>query len=150
VRLTVRASDNSTDQTQINVNPNSPGLTATIRIPEGIATAFTSFLRFPTATGRVEGRLVLNGTSVVVTDNRAPYAHRVRGRNGWNTIEAVLTWPSKRAGNWRFDFASSEHFEAGSIHVENGVVVSLDSHSVVLRMSGAPSERVRFKYRLSP
>jgi hypothetical protein len=151
VRLTVTGSDNSTDQTQKNVNPNGPSLTATIRIPEeGLQSSFTSSFRLPPARERLEGHIVHNGTQVDITDNSSPHVHRMSGKKGWNTVEGYLASPSERTVFWRFDFAASDHFKPGSIQVETGNVVSLNHHSVVLRLSAVPGERIKFKYRLSP
>jgi hypothetical protein len=151
VRLTVTDSSNDTAQVQININPNGPGLMATVRAPiTGLQSSFTSHLMFPPSQGRLESRVNINAEQWIVTDNSAPYIHKINGKREWNSIEGHLTSPSKQGVLWRFDFAASEHFIPGSIRVESGVVASQDTHSIVFRLSGAPGEVVKFEYRLSP
>jgi hypothetical protein len=151
VRLTVTASDNKTAQMQSNINPNGPGLTATLRPSlNELQSSFTSHLMFPPSQGRLESHVNINGAQLDVTDNSAPHTHRTNGKRDRNTVEGYLTSPSTLAVFWRFDFAASENFNPGSIRVEAGVVAAQETHSIVFRLSGDPGERVKFTYRLSP
>lgn len=83
-------------------------------------------------------------------DNSGPYSHRINGKQGWNTVEGSLSIAREEAVYWKFDFAASEYFKSGSIHVEAGVIATINASSVVLRLSGTPGERFRLRYRLLP
>jgi hypothetical protein len=151
VRLTVAGSDSSTAQTQVNVNPNSPSLTATLRAPpRHLQSSFQSQLLLPPAQGRLEAQVILNGSQIETVDNSGFYGHRLKGKRGWNTVEGYLSIPSDEAVYWKFDFAASEYFNPGSIHVEAGVIATMNARSVVLRLSGNPGERFRLRYQLLP
>jgi hypothetical protein len=151
VRLTVTASDNRTAETQSNINPNNASFMAMAQAPaQSLQSSFTSFLMLPASQGRLESHVSINGEQLEVTDNAAPYTHRMNGRRDWNIVEGYLTSQSAPPVLWRFDFAASAHFIPGSIRVQTGVVVSRDAQSIVFRLSGAPGERVVFQYRLLP
>ena len=113
-----------------------------------VGLTFTSALvvepRHPTARGHV----VVNGSLLETTDSQAPRDHRVPAQPGPNRIEAYAE-SSADEGFWRFDFAGSPHFVAGSLRVESGEVISLDATSVVFALPRA-SERIRFTLDLHP
>jgi hypothetical protein len=147
VRLTVTSSDNKTSQTQVNINPNGPGL----RIPTNEhQSSFTSYLMFPPSQGRLESRVNINGTQLDFTDNSVPHTHQMNGKQDGNTVEGHLTSGFTQPVFWRFDFAASENFAPGSFRVEAGVVASQATHSIVFRLSGDPGERIKFSFRLTP
>jgi hypothetical protein len=151
VRLTVTASDSRTAEKQSNINPNSATLMALVLTStKTLQSSFTSYLMFPPTQGRLESRVNINGTQSDVTDNSAPHTHRMNGKRDWVTVEGYLTSGSTQPVFWRFDFAASEHFDPGSLHVESGVVALQESHSIIFRLSGNPGERIRFTYRLTP
>jgi hypothetical protein len=146
VRLTVTSSDNKTSQTQVNINPNGPGL----RIPTNeLQSSFTSYLMFPPSQGRLESRVNINDTQLDVTDNSVPHTHRTNGVRDRNTVEGHLISGCTQPVFWRFDFAASESFAPGSFRIETGVVASQGTHYLVFRLSGDPGEPIKFSFRLT-
>jgi len=150
VKLTVTSSDNRTAETQTNINPNSPELTAATQAgATTLQTSFTSWL-MSALEERTLAHVILNGTSIDITDNTTLYTHRLEGRHGWNTVEGVLASPSGQDAWWRFDFGGAAYFQPGSVRLDMGDAFSQDATSIVFRLSGTSGERIRFRYRLLP
>jgi PKD repeat protein len=124
---------------------SSPFLKAT-----RVTTSFASYLGIAPFDGRARGQVTLNGTRTDGVDSSSPFQHRAQGRFGENTIEAHIPTPTDQPGFWRFDFGGAEGFVVGSIKVRSGQVTSIDSRSVVFRVSGAPGERIKFTFELLP
>jgi hypothetical protein len=102
----------------------------------------------PISSGRIELQVVSNEHQVDVTDNATPYRHNLNGRVGTNTIEATLTSAGLVPGTWQLDFSGSEHFVPGSLRIEAGQVMMQASHSLMLRLTGTPGERVSLTFQL--
>jgi hypothetical protein len=151
VRLTVTAEGGAAAETQSNINPTSPtGLKTLQNKVSTVRTSFTSSLKPSTVVGRIDAQVVLNGNQVDVTDNRTPYRHQLNGRAGTNTVEAYITSALQTQVFWQFDFAGAEGIVPNSLRVEMGSVMTKSSHSVTLRLSGAPGERIKLSFRLRP
>jgi hypothetical protein len=95
------------------------------------------------------GQVVIEGGRGFPVSADAPTRIQFAGRSGRVGIEAVAT-AATSAFLWRFDFSSARGFVPGSLRTVSGQEVARDAYSVVLRFSGAPSERARFEYRLEP
>ncbi len=63
-------------------------------------------------------------------------------------VEAWTSTASPGEGRWEFSFRDSVHFVRGSLVVDSGQVMSLEGDRLVFRLSGAPGERLRFRFRL--
>jgi len=93
---------------------------------------------------------VLAGGQAFVVDNGAPATlHFDVVGPGESVIEAFLVASSGRSGTWRFDLSGTGGFVPGSILVESGEVLTLESRAVVFRVSGVAGERSRFRFRVS-
>lgn len=146
----------------VQVDPNlgnnsaSVNTTVTLTLREARETgmdvdlAFTSALGVARAEGHARGQVLVNGSALEGTDSEAPRVHRVRARAGENRIDAFLEPGAAEEGLWRFDFAGARPFVAGSLRVESGQVISLDSYSVVFDLSGAKGAPIRFTFELEP
>jgi hypothetical protein len=110
----------------------------------------TSYLGVRPFDGRVGGRVMINGSQTVPTNNASPSRHRFQGKLGKNTVEAAITSSMEGEGFWRFDFREVQGYVAGSLNAEMGQVISIDGQTVVFRLSGAPNERIRFSFKLVP
>lgn len=149
VRLTVNGQGGATARTQENINPTSPSGLKTMEESIGpVHTSFTSVLNPPISGGRIEAQVVSNGNQIVVTDNATPYRHQMTGRAGRNTIEVYITSALQNPTMMQLDFSGSEHFVPGSLSTESGSVMMQSSHSVVLRLNGAPGERIKLTFQL--
>jgi PKD repeat protein len=115
-----------------------------------ISTSFSSFLSVPPFDGRANGHIVLNNARTFSSNNSRPVTHGSQGRVGVNEVEAYLPTPVGVAGSWRFDFGSADGFVSGSIKVQSGQVIAIDSRSIVFRLSGTPGERIKFTFQLLP
>ena len=111
--------------------------------------SFTSHLDIPPPDSRVRAQLLLNDTRSETTDNSRPFRHQFRGRSGENRVEGRIISEFEGEAYWRLDFAGADHFVPGSLNVEMGSVLTVNSYQVVFRLSGSPGERIRFTYRLS-
>jgi hypothetical protein len=142
VTLTVGDGASASDSTVQTISlPVSQRLT-------GLQTSLVSSLIVGARDRVAHGQVVLNGTKVDATNNTAPFRHAFEGRPGENTVEAVLVSEVGHEAIWKFDFSQTEHFVPGSIRPELGSVISIESHQVVFRLSGAAQERVRLKVQL--
>jgi PKD repeat protein len=148
VSLTVTGEAGQSDTTSKQVTVTY--LTSPFQKDSQISTAFNSFLSVPPFDGGARGFVTMNNIRTFTTNNSAPSNHAVQGRLGENEIEAYLATPIDTEGAWRFDFSGASGFVAGSIKVKSGQVISIDSRSVVFRLSGAPGERIKFTYKLLP
>jgi hypothetical protein len=117
------------------------------RESESLSTAFSSSIE-TSSQQPVRGELLLNGQSLGPIASSSPRRVPVQARNGVSIVEAWTTGAASGEGRWEFAFDKSPHFAAGSLQVETGQVLSLSSDRVVFRLSGAPGERVRFRFRL--
>lgn len=111
-------------------------------------TSFLSELRILRRDGDARARLILNDARSDNTDNTAPYRHQVRGKLGENTVEGYLVSEASGEGQWEFQFSGADHFVPGSLKVDFGELISLDAYRVVFRLSGAPGERMKFRFEL--
>jgi hypothetical protein len=148
VTLTVSSAAGATDTTSRIVTIISPE--AQFLEEKDVSTSFTSYLGVPGFDGRARGQVLLNESQIVNSNNSAPTAHHVQGRLGENTVEAYATTPLEAPGFWRFDFKGAPNFVARSLEAQQGEVISIDSHSIVFRLSGTTGERVKFTYQLLP
>ena len=141
VTLTVTNEDGRQDKTTqfVVVERRAPG--------NSTEATFTSQLEFPEETG-VRAQLSLNDSATVETAPPSPERHRVRARAGENVVDGRLLSEASAPGRWRFDFGTTPNFVPGSIRVDSGQVLAMDSHSVVFRLSGKSGPFVRFRFRL--
>jgi hypothetical protein len=107
--------------------------------------SFTTELELPAGTS---GQIALNEAQTVSTVAPAPQRHRARGRSGENVVEARLLSEAAEPGQWRFDFRGSSKFVPGSLRVDSGEVLTLDTESVVFRVTGKPGPPIRFRFRI--
>ena len=110
---------------------------------------FTSELELPEGNEGIRARVSINNAGVVTTTAAVRQQHRLRGRSGENVIEGRLVSEASGPGRWRFDFSGAANFVAGSLRVDSGQVLAVDSHSVVFRLTGKSGPFVRFRFRLS-
>jgi hypothetical protein len=146
VRLIVTGTDSSTDTITLGtwkIDQKAPSRA-------GRRASLNSSLRVPPFDGTVQGRVLLNGSTVDATDSSGPFQHQFMGQPGMNTVEAYTTVSFAGDGFWRFDLTSTEGVVDGSLRVEHGQVLSFGERSIVFRLSGTSGERVRFTYRLLP
>lgn len=133
-------SDSATDTFQLPVSQRADGN------PGHLPATVTSLLRGDAAGGRV----VVNDARLDDTRGNVPFRHEFPGRLGENHIEAVMRAPSPGEALWEFDFSRARHFVPGSLRVQAGSALSLSSHRIVFRLTGAPEERVWFSFELGP
>ncbi len=106
--------------------------------------SFTSELRLPTGAAAQIG---VNDSETISAVSSAPQRHRARARSGENVVEGRLLSESSEPGEWRFDFREAAGFVPGSLRVDSGDVLVLESASVVFRVTGKPGGPVRFRFR---
>jgi len=93
-------------------------------------------------------QIALNEAETVATVAPSPQRHRARARSGENVIEGRLLSEAGEPGQWRFDFRGTSTFVPGSLRVDSGEVLTVDSQSVVFRVTGKPGPPIRFRFRL--
>ena len=93
-------------------------------------------------------QIAVNVAETLATAAPAPQRHRARGRAGENVVEARLLSEAGEPGRWRFDFRGAGRFVPGSLRVDSGEVLTLDSESVVFRVTGKPGPPIRFRFRV--
>ena len=64
-------------------------------------------------------------------------------------VEGVIQRTSGES-RWIFDFSLDPRFAPGSIEVQQGEVLGIESRTLTFRLGGQPGERIRFSYRLYP
>jgi PKD repeat protein len=107
--------------------------------------SFTSELKLPAG---VAAQIGLNDAESIAALSSSPQRHRARARSGENVVEGRLLSESGEPGEWRFDFRGAAGFVPGSLRVDSGDVLALESTSVVFRVAGKPGAPVRFRFRL--
>lgn len=128
------------DSETTNVSPlQDPGSSAEPLLVE-------SFLDIEPYDGKTIGRVVFNDSQSFDSTNAGPIAHRVRASAGENWIEATLLQSPQERGFWRFEFAGTRRFVAGSIEVDSGQVYSQDSRSIVFAVTR--NSLIRFRFRV--
>jgi len=148
VRLTVTNGDGIQDRnTQFIVVESAATASRepTLRVTD---VTFTSELELPEGNEGMRARVSINNAGVVTTTATARQQHRLRGRSGENVIEGRLVSEASGPGRWRFDFSGAANFVAGSLRVDSGQILAVDSHSVVFRLTGKPGPFVRFRFHL--
>jgi hypothetical protein len=110
----------------------------------------TTHLEVDASEGAVLGDVQVNGRPLFTLTGPGSYEYRFSGTPGTNVLEAHISMPPDVAARWHFDFSRDVHFEAGSIEVSVGQVISQDAHSVVFHIDGASRSRVTFRFRLEP
>lgn len=143
-RLTVVGRDGARDSIvkRVNILGFNPALPQQALV----ATAFASEIE----PGReAEGQVWIEGGSGFRVLGGSPSRLSLRSAPGPVSFEAVATLATEPF-LWRFDFRGAAGFVPGSLRVVSGQEVARDSHSLVLRFTGAPHERARVELRLSP
>jgi hypothetical protein len=113
-----------------------------------ISTAFSSLIEDSAGKG-LRGELALNGQSLGTVADRNPRRIPARAYPGRaNVVEAWTTTASESDARWEFSFQNTPGFDRGSLVVESGQVLALEPERVVFRLSGAPGERLRFRFAL--
>jgi hypothetical protein len=141
VTLTVGAGASSTDTT-------TQSITLPANQRAGFRGSFTSSLLVESHHRTTLGNIVINGARIDGVSSARPFLHEFETHAGLNTVEAVLLSKVRGEMIWRFDFSRAERFIAGSLEVEQGQMISRDTHSIAFRLSGASGERIKFTYRL--
>jgi hypothetical protein len=145
VRLTVVGKDGSRNSLTKDVN-----VLRFIPLQTDTSALATSLSTHLVVDNSVRAQIVLGrGQSQPVTGGVVSM-HSYTGVAGRNTVEGVLMAPLSAPALWRFDFSASAHFVPGSLRLVNGVELSRDARSIVVRMSGSAGERVRLDYELTP
>ncbi len=148
VRLTVTNGDEIQDTNTQFVVVESEATASREPTLRATDVTFTSELELPEGDEGVRARVSINNTGLVTTTAPSRQQHRLRGRPGENVIEARLLTEASGPGRWRFDFSGAANFVAGSLRVDSGQALAVDSHSVVFRLTGKPGPFVRFRFRL--
>jgi hypothetical protein len=138
-----------------SIDPNCNNNTDRVSIPvvtlstkdERVPIAFASLLE-SSSERPLRGELALNGESLGGVTARSPRSLSTNGFGSRNVVEAWTTTASPEEGRWEFDFRSTPRFARGSLVVESGQVLVLEGDRVVFRLSGAPGERLRFRFSL--
>jgi hypothetical protein len=110
----------------------------------------TTILEVNAPEGAALGDVQINGQPLFTLTGAGSYEYRYAGTAGTNVLEAHITMAPGVAARWHFDFGRDAHFEAGSIEVSVGQVLSQDAHSVVFQIDGAAQSRLTFRFRLEP
>ncbi len=98
---------------------------------------------------QLRGDVTLNGESLGGVTGQSPRSISTNGFGGSrNIVEAWTTTASEGEGRWEFSFRNTPNFARGTLVVESGQLLSLEGDRVVFRLSGAPGERVRFRFGL--
>ncbi|GMR23678.1 MAG: hypothetical protein BMS9Abin37_2130 [Acidobacteriota bacterium] len=146
VRLTVTNDDGIQDRNTQFIVVESRATTSREPTLRAIDVTFTSELEFPEGSEAPRAQLSINDAGSVTTT--ATQRLRIRARGGENFVEGRLLAEASGPGRWRFDFNGTASFVAGSLRVDSGQVLAVDSHSVVFRVTGKPGPFVRFRFRL--
>jgi hypothetical protein len=97
----------------------------------------------------LRGDVTLNGQPLGAVTGRSPRRIPASGYAGRsNLVEAWTTTATDGDGRWEFSFQNTPGFAPRSLVVESGQVLSLDGDRVVFRLTGAPGERLRFRFGL--
>ena len=146
--LTVFDADgnSATASRSVSVQTQQTSSSEATRVPA----RFVSTLASEPADGSKAAQVHHNERQVDTLSNAGPFQHRFDGHPGVNEVMAHVLAPLERPALWRFDFRGVPGFVPGSIHVRSGQAVSVGARSVVFRTTGAPGERIRFVYSLSP
>jgi hypothetical protein len=113
-----------------------------------LPTSFSSFLGVKPFDGTTRGQVHYNRSHVDLVSNEGTVSHRVDARFGTNVVEAYTTSPLSEPGHWRFDFSGAPGFVSGSLKVQSGQAIVVESRAVIFRLTGSPGERIRFVYEL--
>ena len=95
----------------------------------------------------VNGTLEFNGTTNHTTISGHPKRYAFPAKQGTNVVEAYFSSSDFAAGSWSFGLGDSTYFEPGSVVVESGNIISVNSNRIVIQLSGRP-ERFRFRFRI--
>ncbi len=114
-----------------------------------LSTLTTSLSTHLVATEGARAQVVLGRGQAQPVAGGSRSIHNYAGAAGRNTVEAVLMTPLPAPALWRFDFSASAHFVPGSLRLVNGIEVSRNDRSIVVRFSGRAGERVRLDYELA-
>ena len=146
VRLTVTNEDGIQDTNTQFIVVESQSIASREPTLRASDMTFTSALELPDGNEGVRAQLSVNDTGSVTT--AATQQLRIRARGGENVLEGRLLAEASGPGRWRFDFNATANFEAGSLRVDAGQVLAVDSHSIVFRLTGKPGPFVRLRFRL--
>jgi hypothetical protein len=91
---------------------------------------------------RASGFIVINNAQVQQVSAGGAQVLRTAAESGSNRFEAYVEPGAAGQGLWRFDFRASDRIIPGSLKVESGRQVSLDSQSIVFAVDG--ESRIRF------
>ena len=139
VTLTVTNEDGRQDKTTQFVVVERPG-TGSSR----------TGVTFTTELGLAPGaaaQISLNDSLGFAASAPSPMELRAQARGGENVLDGRLLSETNEPGRWRFDFRNAANFVPGSLRVDRGEVLTLDSYSVVFRVMGE-SPTVRFRFLL--
>lgn len=101
---------------------------------------FTSQLDLPEGNS---GQISLNATEIVATAAPSPQRYRLRAHAQENVVDALLLTRPNGPGQWQFDFSNSQGFVPGSLRVDSGQVLGLDSRRVVFRVGEGVGPSIR-------
>ena len=109
--------------------------------------SFVSTVSSERGGGSTWGTIRIGESSGAVVNDTASFHHRFRSRSESIVVEGVIERASGES-RWGFDFSSDPRFAPGSIEVQQGEVLGLESRTLTFRLGGQPGERIRFSYRL--
>ncbi|MGH9335843.1 MAG: hypothetical protein ACRD21_19080 [Vicinamibacteria bacterium] len=115
--------------------------------PANPAMQFQSHLALPPLDGSSRARVLLNGSLARVVESSHPVEVRADAGSGSNRIEAFVVRATGASGHFRFDF-STERLRRGSLRVEHGSLLAMESNAIVFRLSGQAGEHVSFTFEL--
>ncbi len=148
VRLTITNADGRQGtNTQFVVVESQATASTQERSQRASELVMISKLEFPEGGEDVRAQLSVNDSGAITTT--ATQQLRLRTRAGENIVEGRLLSEAGGPGLWRLDFSGAPSFAGGSLRIDNGQILTRDSHSVVFRLTGKPGPFVRFRFRVN-
>jgi hypothetical protein len=90
----------------------------------------------------------VNDSETIASTSGSPQQYRAGAREGENLFDGRLLAPANGPGRWRFDFARTSGFVPGSLRVESGDVLAMETHGVVFRVDSESTAPIRFHFRI--
>jgi PKD repeat protein len=107
--------------------------------------SFVSHLELPEG---ASAQVSVNETDMIASVAGSPQQYRAGAREGENLFDGRLLAPARGPGRWHFDFTRTSGFVPGSIRVESGDVLAVETHRVVFRVDSDSTAPIRFRFRV--
>jgi hypothetical protein len=140
-------SNNQATETTVLVRPLALATDGSSSSWSESTASFVSTLSSPRGDGSTSGTIRISQSSSDVVNDTASFHHRFRSPSKSVVVEGVIQRVSGES-RWIFDFSSDPRFAPGSLEVQQGEVLGLESQTLTFRLGGQPGERIRFSYRL--